>query len=603
MRKFFAALMALVAAMAVLSYGSGQTPRATFTPQVPSAPRTDGSRVFLDRADMLYKERADSFMIVAGNVKFTKGPMTMTCDSAHYFAESESFDAFGNIVMEQGDTLFIYADELNYRGPEQVCYLYASPGNKVRMINRDVTLETDEFVYDLAINLGYYTVGGVLYDPQNRLVSREGEYDPARKEANFYMDVHLTSEGRTDTLNIYSDTLYYNTVTHIAELTSPSIIVNRRGTIYTTDGLYDTDLDTAVLYRRSTIKTPEGRTMTADSIYYDRATGIGECFGAMVLTDSARHASLAADYGFFNQLTDSAYAVGNLLIKEYGQGDTLYLHGGQLNAYRVIDSTEVAAMPADTVVGTPARAAYFVADTNNVADIWPRVRFYRSDMQGICDSMRVTRSDTTMRMYISPVVWSEERQVYGNIIEIHTNDSTIDEARLPDFGFCSQRIVDDYYDQLSGKEMIARFEGGEMRRLDISGNVEFILFPEEADSTFNKMVTATSSFLTATFRDRTTEYIKMWPETAGKVTPLFMLRRSMLYLPKFKLFEGVRPVSSADVMTVPPAMDALMEAAGRPAQSPRVPVADLSAVQDLSVMPGKSDETGAAGEPQPPAAD
>lgn len=603
MRKFFAALMALVAAMAVLSYGSGQTPRATFTPQVPSAPRTDGSRVFLDRADVLYKERADSFMIVAGNVKFTKGPMTMTCDSAHYFAESESFDAFGNIVMEQGDTLFIYADELNYRGPEQVCYLYASPGNKVRMINRDVTLETDEFVYDLAINLGYYTVGGVLYDPQNRLVSREGEYDPARKEANFYMDVHLTSEGRTDTLNIYSDTLYYNTVTHIAELTSPSIIVNRRGTIYTTDGLYDTDLDTAVLYRRSTIKTPEGRTMTADSIYYDRATGIGECFGAMVLTDSARHASLAADYGFFNQLTDSAYAVGNLLIKEYGQGDTIYLHGGQLNAYRVIDSTEVAAMPADTVAGTPARAAYFVADTNNVADIWPRVRFYRSDMQGICDSMRVTRSDTTMRMYISPVVWSEERQVYGNIIEIHTNDSTIDEARLPDFGFCSQRIVDDYYDQLSGKEMIARFEGGEMRRLDISGNVEFILFPEEADSTFNKMVTATSSFLTATFRDRTTEYIKMWPETAGKVTPLFMLRRSMLYLPKFKLFEGVRPVSPADVMTVPPAMDALMEAAGRPAQSPGVPVADLSAVQDLSVMPGKSDETGAAGEPQPPAAD
>lgn len=595
MRKFFAALMALAAAMAVLSYGSGQTPRATFTPQVPTAPRTDNSRVFLDRADVLYKEQPDSFMIVAGDVKFTKGPMTMSCDSAHYFPESESFDAFGNIVMEQGDTLFIYADELNYRGPEQVCYLYASPGNKVRMINRDVTLETDEFIYDLAINLGYYTVGGVLYDQQNRLVSREGEYDPTRKEANFYMDVHLTSNGRSDTLNIYSDTLYYNTVTHIAELTSPSIIVNRRGTIFTTDGLYDTDLDTAVLYRRSTVKTPTGRTMTADSIYYDRATGIGECFGAMVLTDSARQASLAADYGFFNQQTDSAYAVGHLLIKEYSQGDTLYLHGGQLNAYRVIDSTEVAAVPADTLTGEPGREAYFELDTNNVADIWPRVRFYRSDMQGICDSMRVTRSDTTMRMYISPVVWSEERQIYGNIIEIHTNDSTIDEARLPDFGFCSQRIVDDYYDQLSGKEMVARFRDGEMHRLDISGNVEFILFPEEADTTFNKMVTATSSFLTATFEGRTTEYIKMWPETSGKVTPLFMLRRSMLYLPKFKLFEGVRPVSPSDVMTVPAAMDELMESAGRPARAPKVPeksnLSDLSDVSDESEKPGAPEPT------------
>lgn len=392
MRKFFAALMALVAAMAVLSYGAGQAPaeRATFTPQVPTASRADDSRVFLDRADVLYKERYDSFMIVAGNVKFTKGPMIMTCDSAHYFAASESFDAFGNIVMEQGDTLFIYADELNYRGPEQVCYLYAEPGNKVRLINRDVTLETDEFVYDLAINLGYYTVGGVLFDQQNRLVSREGEYDPARKEANFYLDVHLTSNGRSDTLVIFSDTLHYNTTTHIAELTSPSEIINRRGTIYTSDGLYDTDMDTAVLYRRSTVKTPTGRSVTADSIYYDRRIGIGECFGAMVLLDSARQASLAADYGFFNQMTDSAYAVGNLLIKEYNQGDTLYLHGGQLNAYRVIDSVEVAAVPADTVLDTPAREAYFRADTSNVADVWPRVRFYRSDMQGVCDSMRVT---------------------------------------------------------------------------------------------------------------------------------------------------------------------------------------------------------------------
>lgn len=573
MRKLFAALMALVAAMAMLSYGSRQieTPRATFTPQVPTASRDDDSRVFLDRADALYKQRSDSFMIVAGNVKFTKGPMIMTCDSAHYFAESESFDAFGNIVMEQGDTLFIYADELNYRGPEQVCYLYASPGKKVRLINRDVTLETDEFVYDLAINLGYYTVGGVLFDQQNRLASREGEYDPARKEANFYIDVHLTSNGRTDTLNIYSDTLYYNTTTHIAELTSPSVVVNRRGNIYTSDGLYDTDMDTAVLYRRSTVKTAEGRSVTADSIYYDRRTGISECFGTMFLLDSARQASLTADYGFFNQSTDSAYAVGNLLIKEYSQGDTLYLHGGQLNAYRVIDSVEVAAVPADTVLGTPAREAYFLTDTSNVADVWPRVRFYRSDMQGVCDSMRVTSADTTMRMYIAPVVWSEERQIYGNLIEIHMNDSTIDEARLPDFGFCSQRIVDDYYSQISGKEMLAKFEAGELRQLDISGNVEFILFPEENDSTFNKMVTATSSFLTAKFQGRSTEYVKMWPETSGKVTPLFLLRRSMLYLSKFKLFEGVRPVSPADVMTVPAAMDAMMQEAGRPSTSTLAP--------------------------------
>ena len=521
------------------------------------APR--GDVVVLDRADKLHKQQSDSFMIVSGNVRFIKAAMIMDCDSAHFFPETESFDAFGNIKMQQGDTLFIYADELNYDAPARVATLYADPGKKVRMINRDVTLETDIFTYDLGIELGYYNTGGVLYDSQNRLISQEGEYMPQTKDANFYSDVRLFSHGKTDTLVIYSDSLFYNTNSKISVLRSPSEIINKRGTIYTTDGLYDTALDTAALYERSLVTSPEGRTLTADTRYYDRVSGLGECFGYMIMTDSARQASLQADYGFFNQATDSAYATGHLIIKEYSQGDTLYLHGRQLNAYRVFDTITIPAIPADTLGGTPEIAESQRVDTNNVADVWPRVRFYRSDVQGVCDSMRVTSADTTLRMYVHPVVWSEERQIFGNIIELHMNDSTIDEAHLPDYGFTAQRVAEDYYDQIAGKEMIARFDNGELKTLDISGNVELILYPEEADSTFNKMVNAESSTLTARFKSRTTEYIKMWPETTGRATPLFLLRKSMLFLPKFRLFEGIRPVSPADVMTVPEAMDMLMQ--------------------------------------------
>ena len=521
------------------------------------APR--GDVVVLDRADKLHKQQSDSFMIVSGNVRFIKAAMIMDCDSAHFFPETESFDAFGNIKMQQGDTLFIYADELNYDAPARVATLYADPGKKVRMINRDVTLETDIFTYDLGIELGYYNTGGVLYYSQNRLISQEGEYMPQTKDANFYSDVRLFSHGKTDTLVIYSDSLFYNTNSKISVLRSPSEIINKRGTIYTTDGLYDTALDTAALYERSLVTSPEGRTLTADTIYYDRVSGLGECFGYMIMTDSARQASLQADYGFFNQATDSAYATGHLIIKEYSQGDTLYLHGRQLNAYRVFDTITIPAIPADTLGGTPEIAESQRVDTNNVADVWPRVRFYRSDVQGVCDSMRVTSADTTLRMYVHPVVWSEERQIFGNIIELHMNDSTIDEAHLPDYGFTAQRVAEDYYDQIAGKEMIARFDNGELKTLDISGNVELILYPEEADSTFNKMVNAESSTLTARFKSRTTEYIKMWPETTGRATPLFLLRKSMLFLPKFRLFEGIRPVSPADVMTVPEAMDMLMQ--------------------------------------------
>ncbi|MDE5642590.1 MAG: hypothetical protein K2I56_03765 [Muribaculaceae bacterium] len=164
-------------------------------------------------------------------------------------------------------------------------------------------------------------------------------------------------------------------------------------------------------------------------------------------------------------------------------------------------------------------------------------------------------------MFISPVVWNEERQISGRQIAVHFNDSTYDRVSLPDFGFSAEHIEDRHYNQISGKEMTAYFAGGELTHLDISGNVELILYPEEADSTINKIVNAESSFLSADFRGRTTERIKMWPETTGTVTPLFLAKSSLFFLPKFRWYSGVRPTSAADVMIVPKEMDELMEQA------------------------------------------
>lgn len=532
--------------------GAIERVRPQIRPTIPTADRSADNRVFLERADELRKEAADSFMILVGNVVFTKGPMTMRCDSAHYVAETESMDAFGNVSMVQGDTLEVTADELNYDGPTEIAVLYADPGRKVMLRNRDVTLETDVFVYDLAIELGYYDVGGTLSDPSNTLTSLKGEYAPPTKEANFYTDVHLYSRNSTDTLNIYSDTLYYNTNTHIAELHSPSVIVNARGTVYTTLGVYDTDSNFCSLFNRSTVVTPQGQTLTADSIYYDRIADYAEAFGAMVLADSAHHSEIRADYGYYDQGTDSSFATGRAMLLEYSGPDTLYLHGRYIQSFRRFDTV---AVEEDTLRGI---AAYTRTDTSQVAVVYPRVRFFRRDMQGICDSMRFTRIDTTLRMFVNPVVWSEERQIFGSAIELKLNDSTIEKAFIPENAFTAQHIEGDHYDQLAGKEMEAFFEGGELRRLNVNGNVEIIMYPEEADSTINKMVQAQSSYLEGWFRGRTTERIKMWPQTTGTATPLFLARPSNYFLAKFKWYEGIRPTSPEDIFVVPEQMELLM---------------------------------------------
>lgn len=549
-RSFYA--LAVLALLPAVVGATIDRDRPGIRPMVPGADRSDGDRVFLERADRLYQSPGDTFTTVVGDVVFTKGPMTMRCDSAHYTPGSESFDAFGNVSMEQGDTLRVDADELNYDGLRELAVLYADPGKKVRMRNRDVTLETDVFYYDLAIELGYYRTGGVLYDPSNTLTSIEGEYAPPTKEALFYRDVHLYSRNSRDTLNIYSDSLYYNTETHIAELFSPSRVVNARGTIYTSNGVYDTDSDRTVLYDRSTVVTAQGQTITADTLCYDRRAAYGEAFGALVLTDSAHSAELRGDYGYYDEAADSAFITGHAMLAEYSEGDTLFLHGRYIQSFRRIDTVRI---EADTLAGTAAAERL---DTTHVAVVFPRVRFYRTDIQGICDSLRFTEADTTLTLYRNPVVWSEERQIFGNVIELYLNDSTIERAVLPDQGFTAQHIEGDHYDQLSGKKMTADFENGELRHLLIDGNVELIMYPEENDSTINKMVSSESSFLEAWFRGRTTERVKMWPQTTGTVTPLFLARPSIYYLPKFKWFGEIRPTDRNDIFTVPAAMEELM---------------------------------------------
>lgn len=534
-------------------------------PQIPTADRTAGNRVFLEHADVLRKSPNDSFMVVQGKVLFTKGPMYMRCDSAHFFPDTESMDAFGNVSMEQGDTLFVYADELNYNGLTEEAFLYSNPGKDVRMINRDVELVTPEFAYDLRTEIGYYSSGGTLTDSHNRLTSIEGEYMPSTKDANFYGRVHLNSRSEGDTLDIYTDTLYYNTNSHEAELFSPSRVVNASATIYTRNGRYNTETNISNLYDRSSVVGTEGgQTLTADTIFYDKQAAYGEGFGNVELTDTANSSMVLGDYGYYNQLTDSAFITGHAELRQYDKGDTLYMHGRYIESFRDIACKEI---PADTAAGTPAR---IVSDTSNVAVVYPRVRFWRKDLQGVADSIRYTRRDSMLSMFVAPVIWSDNRQIFGDVIMLHLNDSTVDRAHLPESAFTAEHIEGPHYNQMSGKEMIALFHDSELDHLDINGNVEIIMYPQEEDSTYNKIVNAESSFLAADFQKRQVEKIRMWPETSGTVTPLFIAKKSLYYLPKFQWFDDMRPRDRMDIFVIPESMEQRMAAAPRPKQEPPV---------------------------------
>lgn len=535
------AVVAAVAAMALpILFAQTHTPSASLPPairpMVPLADRSDPSKVFLEHADRLsYDESRDTeVQILRGNVVFRRGDMFMYCDSARFNEVTGSMDAFDNIRMEQGDTLFVYGDALYYDGQGELAELTSYPGKTVRLINRDVMLETEQFFYDLYDNVGYYLTGGTLTDTQNTLESRQGYYYPDSKDAFFYFDVELTGpRPNGDTLRMYTDSLTYNTESAMARLIARTLIVNKDGEIESRSGFFNTRTQIADLYNRSTVRTRRGNTLTGDTLFYDREAGYGEAFGNMVLTDSIRKSSVSGNYGFFNELTDSSFATGDALVMDYSSPDTLYLHG-------------------DTIV------AYTFPDSTKVTNIFHRVRFFRSDIQGLCDSVSLVERDSIMYMYDLPIIWNEDKQIVGNVIYVHFNDSTVDWARLPETGIMGRHIAEDCYDQMTGSDMTAWFADSTLSKLYAEGNVQIIMFPMENDSTYNKFSFTEGAALLATFDSGKVKRVKMWSETTGSTTPLYLAGRSSYFLDRFRWYGALRPMSPAEVFDYPPEMDNLL---------------------------------------------
>lgn len=477
----------------------------------------DTQKVVLDYADELQFDQKlnPDYQILRGNVRFHRGGMFMFCDSAYFYENTNSMDAFGNVRMEQGDTLFVFSDIMYYDGIQELAQLR----HNVRMQNREVTLYTDSLNYDLVPNIGYYYTGGKIVDSQNELTSVYGEYSPDTKNALFYYNVELHGKQA----KLYSDTLEYNTATHIADIVSPSVILSDSGAIYSRNGWYNTNNNQSTLYDRSIVVNKTYR-LTGDTIFYDRDKGFGEAYGSMFLEDTVRKVIMQGEYGYYFEKNDSAMATDSAVMIDCSQKDTLFLHADTLRSIRLADSSRL-------------MKAYY------------NTRFFRQDLQGVCDSMVFNSKDNAIYMFRDPIVWNTGYQIFGDTIKVYLNDSTIDWMHVPAFAFAAEQKDTAFFDQISGKDMKGFFLDGALDKVDVSGNVETIFYPQEEDSTFTGLNNAVSGFLTLIL-DRKTgqmEKLTMWPEVEGTLTPIPLIKPKNLYLPDFRWYQAIRPKDAEDI--------------------------------------------------------
>lgn len=476
--------------------------------------------IVMENADLLSFDQLmrPDVQVASGNVRFRHDNATMTCDSAHFFMASNSFDAFSRIVINQGDTLFAYGDRLYYDGNTKLARLR---GN-VRMENRKTVLTTDSLNYDRNTQLAYYFTGGKIVDPENTLTSVWGQYSTSNDDALFSDQVNLVNENFT----MSSDTLKYNTRTHIADMVGKTDIMYKNETeIFTDKGWYNTDSERSMLLNRSQVINKEGRSLVGDTIFYDKKQRFGESFGNVVLKDTVQKSTLYGNYVYYHEDNELGIATDSALLVDWSDAEkTMYIHADTLQTYKQ-----------DTLY--------------NHAKAWYNVRFYREDIQGLADSLFYSGKDSVLTLYRDPVLWQENQQLSAETITVFTKNQDVTQVKLEEASLVVEMVDSVHFNQITGKEIIAFVDSSQIRLVEVNGNAETVYFArEESDTLFLLGANRTeSSKVVMHFKNKKIDRVVLTSSSSGVFYPLHIVTAEKTRLEQFFWAENRRPFSKDEV--------------------------------------------------------
>lgn len=485
----------------------------------------EDDQIHLLHADRLYynmRVKRDA-QILVGNVQFEHQGTLMFCDSALYYQDSKSFDAYGNVKMLQGDTLSLVGEVLYYDGVQQKARV---SGHEVVLKHRETTLYTDSLVYDKLYGVGYFPDRGRLVDKNNQLTSDYGSYTPSTRQAEFNFNVRLINPLPPEPVKseLLSDTLFYNTGTGFAHVEGPSNLTQGTTLIYTENGYYDSQNDFSYLLDRSHVNYVSKR-IEGDSLNYDGRTKISKGYGNVIYDDFANKNRFLGDYILYDDSIGYAEAADSALCIDYSQRDTLWAHADTMKLYTIDINTD---------------------SMYRELHAYHHVKAYRVDLQAVCDSLVYIGKDSCTTLYKDPIIWQMDQQILGEVIMAWNNDSTLDSVHVINQALLVDRMDSLHYNQISSKEFHSYFRDGEVYLNHAVTNVLVNYYPLDDDSLMIGMVHAESSEMKLYLEDRQVEKIWM-PTTNGMFYPVEKTPPSERFLPNFVWFDYVRPLNKDDV--------------------------------------------------------
>lgn len=461
-------------------------------------------------ADVLtgYNQGGKSYQKLIGHVVLHHDGAMMFCDSAIISDVDNVARAFGHIHIQQGDSLDMYGEEMEYDGNKRTAIMK----KKVRLIDKQLTLNSEQITYDRNAGMAYYGDSSSTVTSTDNLTSKKGYYYVSKKEFAFKGDVVLKNPEYT----LYSDTMIYNTVKDITYFKGPSTIVSKQSYIYCENGWYD-KLNDKAQFNKNAYVIAENNILKGDSLYYERKKGYGRAIGNVSIQDTVENITVFGQYAETQRdierylVTDSAQ-----MVQVFDDGDSLFLHADTLLA--VEDSSK-----------------------ERIIHCFHHVKFYKTDMQGACDSLTYHQADSLIRMYYKPVLWNDINQITAEQININIGKSNIYWMEMLTTALIIQQEDSVIYNQIGGDDMKGYFTNNDLSKVEVVGGGKTIYYPKQDDGSFIGMNKVECVDITIYIKDRKFDKIVFKKKPVGVLEPLDKINPADYKLDGFEWLDHKRP--------------------------------------------------------------
>ena len=476
------------------------------------------TQVIIKQADRLYRDnRVSDAQVLQGNVIFEHDGALMYCDSALIFQENNSLEAYGNIIVNQGDTISITGDSLFYLGDEKLAKLR---GN-IFFKEKDLKLTTKILNYDLNSGVATYRSGGTIVSTENnnKLSSNTGTYNSKRETLFFKDSVRLINPEYT----IESDTLTYNTLSEVSYFHGPTFIRSDENLIYCEHGWYDTQNEISSFWSNTYIISKEQK-LQGDSIFYDRNIGIGEAYGNVQITDTINNVIINGNIAIHDEKNESSLVTGNAIFTQIENLDTLYLHADTL-MFKIDSATKKQSFRG-----------------------FHNVVLFKKDLQARCDSIAYNEQDSLMHLFIDPIIWSDENQLTGEAITLKTSGGNISNLFINFDALIVSEVDTSNYNQIKGKTITGYFKDNQLDKIFVNGNGETIYFLGNEGELKTDMNRSICTNIEIKLDSSQIQTIKFITDPSSNISPISSLSKGDKKLEGFMWKISDRPRSREDLL-------------------------------------------------------